>query len=134
MSKIEETEFNFEDAVTDVMNGKSISGKDGILAPLVKQIVEAALQAELESHISQEIFSGKKNRKNGTSSKTIKSSDGEFKLDTPRDRAGTFEPQLGKRDHLNQYIPLCGWMLFIIKLKMQAGMKLKLCIQFLVWG
>jgi len=96
MSKIEETEFNFEDAVTDVMNGKSISGKDGILAPLVKQIVEAALQAELESHISQEIFSGKKNRKNGTSSKTIKSSDGEFKLDTPRDRAGTFEPQLVK--------------------------------------
>lgn len=96
MSKIEETEFNFQDAVAKVINGKSINGKDGVLAPLVKQIVEAALQAELESHISEEIFSGKKNRKNGTSSKTIKSSDGGFKLDTPRDRAGTFEPQLVK--------------------------------------
>ena len=60
MSKIEETEFDFQVAVADVMNGKSISGKDGVLAPLVKQIVEAALQAELESHISHEVFSGKK--------------------------------------------------------------------------
>ncbi len=96
MSKIED--FDFKDAVADVMSGKSIGGKDGVLAPLVKQLVEAALQAELDSHISQEIFSGKKNRKNGTSSKTIKSSDGGFELDTPRDRAGTFEPQLVKRN------------------------------------
>ena len=98
MSKIVETDFDFNDAVEDIMNGKNISGKDGVLAPLVKQLVEAALQAEVESHISQEVFSGNKNRKNGTSSKTIKSSDGGFILDTPRDRAGTFEPQLVKRN------------------------------------
>lgn len=98
MSNIEESGFDFKDAVADVMRGKSIGGKDGVLAPLVKQLVEAALQAELDSHISEEVFSGKKNRKNGTSSKTIKSSDGGFELDTPRDRAGTFEPQLIKRN------------------------------------
>jgi transposase-like protein len=98
MSKIVETDFDFNDAVKDVMNGKNISGKDGVLAPLVKQLVEAALQAEVESHISQEVFLGNKNRKNGTSSKTIKTSDGGFILDTPRDRAGTFEPQLVKRN------------------------------------
>ena len=34
MSKLENTSFNFDDAVTDIMNGKSISGKDGVLAPL----------------------------------------------------------------------------------------------------
>jgi putative transposase len=38
-----------------------------------------------------------KNRKNGKTSKTIKSTSGSFQLDTPRDRAGTFEPQLVKK-------------------------------------
>ena len=98
MNKIDNTDFDFNDAVKDIINGKNISGKDGVLAPLVKQLVEAALQAEVESHISQEVFSGNKNRKNGTSSKTIKTSDGEFILDTPRDRAGSFEPQLVKKN------------------------------------
>ena len=98
MNKIIGTEFDFNDAVKDIMAGKSISGKDGVLAPLVKQLVEAALQAEIESHIAQEVLLGKKNRKNGTSSKSIKSDGGAFILDTPRDRAGTFEPQLVKKN------------------------------------
>ncbi len=98
MSKIENANFDFNDAVQDIMNGKNISGKDGVLAPLVKQLVEAALEAELESHIVQDVFAGNKNRKNGTSSKTIKTSEGGFILDAPRDRAGTFEPQLVKRN------------------------------------
>jgi len=98
MSKLDNTDFNFNDAVKDIMAGKSISGKDGVLAPLVKQLVEAALEAELESHITQDVFNGNKNRKNGTSSKTIKSEGGEFILDTPRDRAGSFEPQLVKKN------------------------------------
>jgi len=91
-------DFDFDDAVKDVMSGKKISGKDGILAPLVKQIVEAALEAELETHIAQEIKEGNKNRRNGRSSKTIKTTDGSFELNTPRDRAGSFEPQLVKKN------------------------------------
>ena len=75
MSKIDNTDFDFNDAVKDIMNGKNISGKDGVLAPLVKQLVEAALEAELESHITQDVFAGNNNRKNGTSSKSIKTSD-----------------------------------------------------------
>jgi transposase-like protein len=98
MNKIVETDFDFNNAVQDIMNGKNISGKDGVLAPLVKQLVEAALEAELESHITQDLFTGNKNRKNGTSSKTIKTEGGEFILDTPRDRAGSFEPQLVKKN------------------------------------
>jgi len=98
MSINEEQEFNFNDAVQDIMNGKNISGKDGVLAPLVKQLVEAALEAELDSHITNDVFSGNKNRKNGRTSKTIKTSDGGFILDTPRDRAGSFEPQLVKKN------------------------------------
>ena len=83
MSKMGSSDFNFNDAVKEIMNGKSISGKDGVLAPLVKQLVEAALEAELETHISQDVFSGNKNRKNGTSSKTIKTSDGAFSIMNP---------------------------------------------------
>jgi putative transposase len=39
MNKIENTGFDFDNAVTDIMNGKRISGKDGVLAPLVKQLI-----------------------------------------------------------------------------------------------
>ena len=82
--EVEDRNFDFNEAVKEIMGGKSISGKDGALAPLVKQLVEAALEAEAESHIAQDVFAGNKNRKNGTSSKTIKTSDGSFTLNTPR--------------------------------------------------
>lgn len=52
------------------------------------------MQAELDSHLGQEQPS---NRKNGSTSKTNKSTTGNFELNTPRDRAGTFEPQLVKK-------------------------------------
>ena len=94
----EETQFDFNEAVQQLLSGKKISGKDGVLAPLVKQLVEAALEAEVESHIKDDVLSGNKNRKNGKTSKTIKSTDGTFELNTPRDRAGSFEPQLVKKN------------------------------------
>lgn len=94
----EETQFDFNEAVQQLLAGKKISGKDGVLAPLVKQLVEAALEAEVESHIKDDVLSGNRNRKNGKTSKTIKSTDGTFELNTPRDRAGTFEPQLVKKN------------------------------------
>ena len=85
--------FDLNEALEQIKRGAKIDGKDGVLAPLIKQLTEAALEAELESHLSKEI----KNRKNGKSSKTIKSSAGEFELEVPRDRNGTFEPQLVKK-------------------------------------
>ena len=51
------------------------------------------MEAELETHLGNEI----RNRKNGKSSKTMKSSVGEFELDVPRDRNGTSEPQFVKK-------------------------------------
>ena len=98
MEEIEKQQFDFNDAVQQLLSGKNINGKDGILAPLVKQLVEAALEAELVSHITQDVFSGNKNRKNGKTSKTIKSTSGTFELETPRDRAGSFEPQIVKKN------------------------------------
>lgn len=94
----EKEQFDFNNAVKELLKGKNINGKDGVLAPLVKQLVEAALEAELDSHITEDVFSGNKNRKNGKTSKTIKSTSGTFELNTPRDRAGSFEPQLVKKN------------------------------------
>ena len=84
-------EFDFEAALRAVQSGQSITGKDGVPGPLVKQLTEAALEAALDSHRVEELA---ENRKNGKSKKTVKSTSGELELETPRDRAGTFEPQL----------------------------------------
>ena len=84
-------EFDFNDALQALQSGQPITGKDGVLTPLIKQLTEAALEAELDSHLADEVNT---NRKNGKSSKTIKTSEGKIDLDTPRDRAGTFQPQI----------------------------------------
>jgi len=86
--------FNFDEALKAIQSGQAISGKEGVLAPLIKQLTEAALEAELESHIADDVLP---NRKNGKSSKTLKTSEGRIDLNTPRDRAGTFEPQIIKK-------------------------------------
>ena len=46
-----EKKFNFEKAVEGLLSGKKLTGKYGILTPLIKELVEAALEAEIESHI-----------------------------------------------------------------------------------
>jgi len=86
--------FDLNEALEQIKAGAKIDGKDGVLAPLIKQLTEAALQAELESHLTSGI---NKNRKNGKSTKTMKSSVGEFELDVPRDRNGSYEPQIIKK-------------------------------------
>jgi len=83
-----------EGAIQALREGKDLSGKDGIFTPLIKQLTEAAMRAELEEHLSTEEGS---NRKNGSTSKTMKSPAGEFELKAPRDRAGTFDPQIVKK-------------------------------------
>ena len=87
-------EIDVADFAAQLKAGKGLGGKDGALTPLIKQLTEMALQAELETHLSQDL---EQNRKNGVTSKTMKSSDGEFKLDTPRDRNGSFEPEIVKK-------------------------------------
>ncbi len=89
-----EERFDFASALASVQSGQPITGKDGVLAPLVKALTEAALEAEIESHLAQEVIG---NRKNGKTRKRLKTSSGELELRTPRDRAGTFEPQLVKK-------------------------------------
>jgi putative transposase len=87
--------FNFEKAIAGLRSGKDLVGNEGVLMPLIKQLAEAAITAELEHHLAK---GDKPNRKNGKTSKTVKTGSGLFQLDTPRDRAGSFEPQLVKKN------------------------------------
>ncbi|WP_028865310.1 IS256 family transposase, partial [Psychromonas aquimarina] len=87
--------FNFNDAVKDLQAGKNLNGKDGVLTSLIKQLTEVALQAEIEQHQDND---QQPNRKNGSRTKTVKSAVGSFELNTPRDRSGSFEPQLVKKN------------------------------------
>jgi putative transposase len=86
--------FDFSAALKAIQEGKPLLGKEGILTPLIKNLTEAALEGELDSHLGQESTA---NRRNGKSQKTIKSLNGNFELRTPRDRDGTFAPQLVKK-------------------------------------
>ncbi|GAA6172979.1 IS256 family transposase [Colwellia sp. KU-HH00111] len=67
---------------------------------LTKVTVEAALNAELDEHLgyARHEQSNKDNYRNGYSSKTIRTEDGEVDLDAPRDRDSSFEPQLVKKN------------------------------------
>lgn len=94
----EQFDFDFDEVLKEFRSGKKLTGKGGLLAPLIKQLTEAALEAEVESHIANDVLNGNKNRRNGVNKKTIKgTSDGTFELETPRDRNGTFEPQIVKK-------------------------------------
>lgn len=86
--------FDLEAAIKGLREGKDLTGKDGVLTPLIKQLTETALQAELDNHLAEK---DAPNRKNGSTPKKVKSPAGSFELQTPRDRAGTFEPQLVKK-------------------------------------
>lgn len=73
-----------EQAIKALQSGQDLTGKNGFLTPLIKQITEVALKAELEQHLEDE---EQPNRKNGSSKKTIKSSVGAFELDPPPPRS-----------------------------------------------
>ena len=98
-------ELDTQAILQQIREGKALTGKDGALAPLIKQLTEAALQAEIESHLSLDL-NRINNRKNGTSSKTMKSDVGNFELDVPRDRNGSFEPEIVKKNqtHMSDQI------------------------------
>ena len=77
---------------------EDLTGEDGLFKQLKKALIERALGAELSEHLGYEkgdpAGRGSGNSRNGTSSKTLLTEDGEVEISVPRDRAGTFEPRL----------------------------------------
>jgi len=106
-------EIDVAEFAAQLKAGKGIGGKDGALTPLIKQLTEMALQAELETHLSQDL---EINRKNGTTSKTMKSANGTFNLETPRDRNGSFEPEIVKKNQTHMSDELESKMLSLFAL------------------
>ncbi len=78
--------------------GLSIDGENGLLAELTKLVVESALECEITDHLGYDKHergaSTDGNARNGTRSKTVTTKAGPIVIDVPRDRAGTFEPQI----------------------------------------
>jgi len=82
-------------ALEQLQEGKPLMGEKGIFAPLLKHFLEASLQGEMKNHLANQQGLGIKNRRNGKSSKKVKSLEsGDFELDTPRDRRSDFEPKI----------------------------------------
>lgn len=86
-----------EDAISQLKSGQSLTGKDGVLTPLIKKILEAALEGEMDSHLTDCREQGLPNRRNGKQTKTVKSGVGSFELETPRDRESSYEPEIIKK-------------------------------------
>jgi len=120
--------FDYEtfkkESIKKLYEGKGLNGKDGIFGGMIKDFLETALQEELSEHLKSEKLGYKQNnhnqnnqndefeglqeysnigtqysnRRNGYTSKNIKTSNSSFSLDTPRDRDGTFNPNIVKKN------------------------------------
>ena len=77
---------------------EDLIGENGLLKQLTKLLVEKALDAELTEHLGHQchetVASASGNTRNGKSKKTLKGDFGELPIEVPRDRHGSFEPQL----------------------------------------
>src|SRR5215213_1702716 len=82
--------------------GLSLTGPDGLLKQLTKTVLETALNEEITEHLGYEKHDpaggGSGNIRNGTRAKTVLTeASGQVEIDVPRDRAGTFEPQIVRK-------------------------------------
>ena len=84
--------------LADYQKPEDLIGENGLLKQLTKLLVEKALDAELAEHLGhgkhEPVANPAGNTRNGKSRKTLKGDFGELPIDIPRDRHGTFEPQL----------------------------------------
>ena len=80
---------------------EEIFGPGGVFAGLTKRLVERAMEVELTDHVGYEPHceppGGGANQRNGTTSKTLITDHGKVPIDAPRDRDGSFEPQIVKK-------------------------------------
>lgn len=84
-----------EQLVAGCKKPEDMFGEGGLFKRLQKKMVERALQAELTHHLGYEKNGrGSGNSRNGSSVKTLKTEQGDLQIEVPRDRAGSFEPQL----------------------------------------
>jgi putative transposase len=87
-----------DELLKDCKAPTDLTGADGLLSRLTGALVERMLEAEMSQHLGYEkhdpIGRGSGNSRNGHTSKTLKTERGELEIEVPRDRQGSFEPQV----------------------------------------
>ncbi len=87
-----------DELLRDYKKPEDLIGENGLLKQLTKRLLERAMAAELTEHVGYEkhdpVGNNSGNSRNGRSAKTLKGSFGRMPLEVPRDRNGTFEPQI----------------------------------------
>jgi transposase-like protein len=82
-------------------DGVSISGEGGLLAQLTKIVLESSLQGEMDAHLGYDkhdpVGRDGGNSRNGTRAKTVLTEAGPVEITVPRDRDGSFEPQIVRK-------------------------------------
>ena len=90
-----------DELLNGVENAEDLLGDQGLVKELKVRLMERMLGAELTEHLGYEPdakpANQQSNRRNGTSRKTLKGNDGALPIDVPRDRDGSFEPELIKK-------------------------------------
>lgn len=94
----EELDFNAlgKQILEQIKAGKPMFGKDGAFAPMLESILNAALEGEMDAHLTEERRQ-LGDRRNGKMQKQVKTPMGEVTVSTPRDRDATFDPQFIKK-------------------------------------
>ena len=81
--------------------GLQLTGEGGLLQQLTKRVLESALEGEITEHLGYEKHdpagAGSGNSRNGVRSKTVLTDVGPVEITVPRDREGSFEPQIVKK-------------------------------------
>ena len=87
-----------DELLKDYKKPEDLIGENGLLKELTKRLLERAMAAELTEHVGYEKSEvsgrGSGNSRNGNSGKTLKGTFGTMPIEVPRDRNGTFEPQI----------------------------------------
>ena len=87
-----------DELLANYQKPEDLIGENGLLKQLTKRLVERALDAEMTVHLGHErhapVANASGNTRNGRSRKTLKGEFGELPIEVPRDREGSFEPQI----------------------------------------
>lgn len=82
-----------EQIANAIKSGKSLSGKDGILTPIIKRALETVLEGEMYNYLSAD-------KKEEDNRKRVRNVYGDFELERTRDRNGGFEPEIMKKSQV----------------------------------
>ena len=87
-----------DEMLKDYKNPEEIIGKNGVMKKLTKAVLERAMKGEMNSHLGYEKHApegrDKENSRNGFSEKKVQGDFGKMEISVPRDREGSFEPQI----------------------------------------